>query len=288
MSTTTETTAKARPTMAADDFTVIQEFVLRHSGIQLDQGQEYLVDSRLSPVARRFELEGVAGVVDQLRGSGTLELKRAVIDAMTTNETSFFRDQHPFEALMQQVIPGLLERRGPLDPLTIWCAASSSGQEVYSLAMTLCESFPELVARNRVRIIATDLSPTMVARTKEGRYSQFEINRGLRAPLLVTYFEQERRDWVARDQLRSMIDARELNLLAQWRDIPRCDIVLMRNVLIYFSLETKQKLLERVRSDALRPDGYLFLGASETTINIDAAYVKETHGRAVYYRPQGG
>jgi chemotaxis protein methyltransferase CheR len=287
MSTTTDAAA-AKPTIAPDDFVLIREFVRRHSGIQVEPGQEYLVDSRLSPLARRFGLGGVGAIAEQLRGPATLELKRSVIDAMTTNETSFFRDKHPFEALSQEIIPSLMARRGPAEPVTIWCAASSSGQEVYSLAIMLSENFSELVGRRRVRIIATDLSPTMVARTREGRYSQFEINRGLAAPLLVTYFDQQRRDWVARDQLRSMIDSRELNLLASWPSIPRCDIVLMRNVLIYFSLETKQHLLRRVRADVLRPDGYLFLGASETTINIDASYTKETHGRAVYYRPPGG
>jgi chemotaxis protein methyltransferase CheR len=282
------TEAAAKPTIAPDDFAVITGFVLQHSGIQVEHGQEYLVDSRLSPVARRLELDGVGAIAQQLRGRASLDLKQSVIDAMTTNETSFFRDKHPFEALAEEVIPSLVARRGPSEPLTIWCAASSSGQEVYSLAIMLTENFSELVGRHRVKIIATDLSPTMVARTREGRYSQFEINRGLAAPMLVTYFEQERRDWVASDSLRSMIDVRELNLLEPWSGIPRCDLVLMRNVLIYFSLDTKQNLLTRVRTSALRPDGYLFLGASETTINIDAAYVKETHGRAVYYRPQGG
>lgn len=286
MTTTTE--AAAKPTIAPEDFAVIAEFVLQSSGIQVEPGQEYLVDSRLSPVARRLELDGIGRIAEQLRGRASAELKQSVIDAMTTNETSFFRDKHPFEALSEEIIPSLLSRRGPSDPLTIWCAASSSGQEVYSLAIMLSENHSELVARHRVRILATDLSPTMVARTKEARYSQFEINRGLAAPLLVTYFEQQRRDWVAREQLRSMVEAHELNLMTSWQSVPRCDIVMMRNVLIYFSLDTKQSLLRRVRSDVLRPDGYLFLGASETTINIDAGYVKENHGRAVYYRPQGG
>jgi chemotaxis protein methyltransferase CheR len=283
--TATEPSSKAA--ISPIDFETIRTFLVRTSGIQLEPTQGYLIDSRLSPVARQFELGGIAAIAEQLRGRPPAALASAVTDAMTTNETSFFRDQHPFDALRDEIIPDLLARRGPVDPLVIWVAASSSGQEVYTLAILLSEGFPDLVARRRIKLIATDLSPTMVARTKEGRYSQFEVNRGLPAPMLLTYFEQKGRDWVARDQLRSMITAREQNLLDPWVDIKGVDIVMMRNVLIYFSMETKLELLTRVRRTVLKPDGYLFLGASETTVNIDAGYTTERHGRAVYYRPEG-
>lgn len=275
----------SKVTMDPADFATIARFVLDRSGIVLSEGQEYLVESRLAPLARHQQLDGVAGVAAALRSRPPAALQAAIVDAMTTNETSFFRDRHPFDAMADKVIPELLTARRRDDDITIWCAAASSGQEPYTLAMILHERFPALLASGRVQILATDLSPTMIARMAEGRYSQFEINRGLPAPLLVTYFEQVGRDWVIRQDLRNMVEARELNLLASWSGVPRCDIVLIRNVLIYFSVEVKQQLLRRIRDEVLRPDGYLFLGSSETTLNIDAGYVAERHGRATYYRP---
>ena len=235
-------------------------------------------------MARQHGLPDVTTVLARVR-SGNHTVAADVIDAMTTNETSFFRDQHPFDDIVATIIPDLVSKLGPSDPLTIWCAASSSGQEPYTIAILLNEHFGDLVRRRRVRIVATDLSPTMVARTKEGRYSQFEVNRGLPAKHMITYFQQQGRDWIVRSDLRDMIDARNLNLLEPWTSIPRCDLVLLRNVLIYFPADVKHKILGRVKDQVLKPHGYLLLGSSETMVGGPQVYQTTKLAKATCYRP---
>ncbi len=284
--TVTEQASATDNEITPQDFDFLRTLLLRVSAIEISPGQEYLVDSRLAPVARQHELDGIAGVIRTLRAGLKPEIQKDVIDAMTTNETSFFRDQHPFKDLVDHVIPDLLAGKVATDPLVIWSAACSSGQEPYTLAIVLNEHFPELIRQGRIRIVATDLSATMVNRCTEGRYSQFEVNRGLPAPHLLTYFEQDGREWVASRELAKMIEASELNFLDPWPDIPRCDLVLLRNVLIYFPIETKQMILDRVRSNVLRPTGYLLLGSSETTLNTGGGFEAERFDRATFYRPQ--
>lgn len=281
MTTTTEARASS---VTAVDFEYLRSFLAQRTAIQITPGQEYLVESRLDKVARQHGLPDVTAVLAKLKG-GNPALAGDVIDAMTTNETSFFRDQHPFDDLVKHIIPDLLSKLGPAEPLTIWCAASSSGQEPYTLAIVLNEHFPDLVRRRKVRIVATDLSSTMVARTKEGRYSQFEVNRGLPAKHMLTYFQQQGRDWLVRSDLREMIDARSLNLLEPWTGIPRCDLVLLRNVLIYFPAEVKHKILVRVKEQVLKSSGYLLLGSSETMVGGPAVYQTCKLERATCYRP---
>lgn len=276
------------PTLSADDFAFLQALLKRKAGIEIAEQQAYLVDSRLPPVARAHELENPPDIISALRAtppSGS-ELETDVIDAFTTNETSFFRDHHPFEDLTNHIVPELLEKISPASRLTIWCGASSSGQEPYTLAMMLSEKFPELVAARRVRIVATDLSRTMVSRTKEGRYSQLEVNRGLPAPLLLKYFEQDGREWVARPELRNMIETHIVNLLDPWPVVPTCDLVLLRNVLIYFDTDTRRDILTRIATDVLRPEGYLLLGSSETVLNLDVPYKTRRFDRGSCYQPE--
>jgi len=204
------------------------------------------------------------------------------VEAMTTNETSFFRDFHPFEGLKKFVLPDLIARRAAERELTVWCAASSSGQEPYSLAMLIRENLPQLVSW-RIRILATDLSSDVLARAREGRYSQLEVNRGLPASLLVKYFEKRGCDWYLRDDIRNMVDFQIVNLASAWPFLPPMDIVMLRNVLIYFGVETKKDILAKVRR-VLRPDGYLFLGGSETTFSIDDSFERVQLERATCYR----
>ncbi len=277
-------TATKTSSVTAADFEFLRTFLAQKTAIQIAPGQEYLVESRLDKVARQHGLPDVGAVLGRVRG-GNNAVAADVIDAMTTNETSFFRDQHPFDDIVATIIPELLSKLGPADPLTIWCAASSSGQEPYTLAILLNEHFGDLVRRRRVKIVATDLSPTMVTRTKEGRYSQFEVNRGLPAKHMITYFQQQGRDWIVRNDLREMIDARMLNLLEPWSAIPRCDLVLMRNVLIYFPAEVKHKILARVKDQVLKPHGYLLLGSSETMVGGPQAYQTCKLAKATCYRP---
>jgi len=282
---TTEAEATDPDTEIADgDFHYLRELVRAKAGIELEENHQYLVESRLPPIARQHSLSGITAVMRRVRQKVDPELEIDVIDAMTTNETSFFRDQHPFADLTEHLIPELLEAKAPGDPLTIWCAASSSGQEPYTLAILLNENFPELVNSRQVKIVATDLSRTMAKRTAEGRYSQFEMNRGLPAKYLVKYFEQDGREWVISSDLRNLIETDEVNLLESWAVVPRCDLVLLRNVLIYFSTETKQEILGRIRTEILRPNGYLMLGSSETLINLDEHYEKRRMEKGSVYR----
>ena len=277
------TTGTAEGTLSAADIDFFVGLVDRKIGVQLS-GKEYLIESRLQPLAREHGLGSAAEVVAAMR-RGDRAVETAAVEAMTTNETSFFRDQHPFETLVTDVIPDLVSTTG--GRLTIWNGACSSGQESYTLAMSIRDHFPDLVLPGRTTILSTDVSPQMVERTKAGRYSRFEINRGLPATQSVKQFDQDGRNWVARAELRSMIDARELNLLEPWVGLPKCDLVLLRNVLIYFTVPVKQDILRRIRTDVLKPGGCLLLGASETTVGIDDGYESRRVGGSTFYYPKG-
>lgn len=269
--------------MSPSDMRFLRTLVLERSAIVLDETKTYLIASRLEPLARKEKLTSITDLVNQLRKSPRGRLEQLVIEAMTTNETSFFRDSHPFGALTDTIIPQILADRGIAGGLTIWCGASSSGQEPYSIAIAIADRFPELLAAGRLRILATDISPTMVDRTKSGRFTQLEVNRGLPARMLVRFFQQDGNEWVANRELRQAMDARVMNLITPWMNMPKCDIVFLRNVLIYFNPETKRTILERIRREVIRPGGHLFLGSSETTLNIDNGWIRDSTGRSVSY-----
>ncbi len=272
------TTTEA-PTLAVIDLNYFNGVVDRSIGVQLE-GKAYLVESRLQPLAKKFDVPTVAELIARMR-KGDREIETAAIEAMTTNETSFFRDGHPFETLAREVIPDLVEKSG--GKLTIWNGACSSGQESYTLAMVLRDNFPDLTTPGRTRIISTDVSPDMVERTRAGSYSRFEVNRGLPATQAIKHFDQAGRNWVAKQELRLMIEARELNLLETWRDLPKCDLVLMRNVLIYFTVEVKREILRRIRTEVLAPHGALVLGSSESTVGIDPEFEPRRVGTSTFY-----
>lgn len=265
------------------DFELVSKIVLAKSAIVLPEGKEYLVEARLGSLARKKGIDDIGKLVGMIRKNPNDELVEEVVDSLTTNETSFFRDGRPFEGLKQVIIPDLIEKRRATRQLTIWCGACSSGQEPYSVLMMLREEFPEL-NNWKIRFIATDYSPEMVKRCSEGRYALLEINRGLPARLMTKYCDKEGKSWRAKPELRSMLEVSRLNLMEPWA-LPPVDLVMMRNVLIYFSMETKKDILQRVRK-TLRPDGYLMLGAAETTINIDRGYVAQDCGPSRCYRPR--
>jgi chemotaxis protein methyltransferase CheR len=221
-------------------------------------------------------------MVSALRLGGVKELHGKVVDRMTTNETSFFRDLHPFEALKRTVLRELIARRSQERTLNIWCGACSSGQEPYSIMMLLRDAFPALADWN-ISLLATDLSAGMLERARAGLYSQLEINRGLPAPMLVKYFEKRENDWRVNDRVRRGIEFRELNLVRPWSGVARMDIIFLRNVMIYFAPEAKRAILAQVRA-LLRPDGYLFLGGAETTYGLDESYERVVFGKAAAYR----
>jgi chemotaxis protein methyltransferase CheR len=268
--------------IGAGEFSFVCDLVRQRSAIVLEPGKEYLVESRLSALARGEGFGSLDQFLAELRTQPANGLHQRVVEAMTTNETTFFRDLHPFDALRQVALPELLRLREADRQLVIWSAACSSGQEPYSLAMLLKEMGPALAGWT-VRIIATDLSTEMLARARQGRFSQIEMNRGLPAQYLVKYFKKQGLEWQVSDDIRQMVEFRELNLAEAWPLLPAPDVVFMRNVLIYFGMETKRAILGRVRC-LMRPDGYLFMGGAETTLNLDDAYQRVPIGKTICYR----
>jgi chemotaxis protein methyltransferase CheR len=265
------------------EFDFLRGLVRERSAIVLEPGKEYLVENRMIPVLREGGFGSVTELCAALRAAPRGELERRVVEAMTTNETSFFRDVHPFDALRTRLLPDLIAARADERKLRFWSNACSSGQEAYSLAMLLAEHFPQLHDWD-VSILATDLSREMVQRTSEGVYGQLEMNRGLPAALLIRHFQRSGTHWQVRPELRHRVQAREMNLVTAWPPLPRFDVIMLRNVLIYFDLETKRSILRRVRQ-ALRSDGALFLGSAETTVMVDDAWVRVACGASVVYRP---
>jgi chemotaxis protein methyltransferase CheR len=264
------------------DFEFVRDIVRRGSAIVLEPSKDYLVDARLSPLARKEGFDSVGTLIARLRAEGDGPLRRKVIDAMTTNETLFFRDQAPFDVLRQKLLPELIAKRSAKRELRIWSAACSSGQEPYTIAMLLRESFPQL-ASWKVEILATDLSPSMLAKARQGLYGRLEVNRGLPIALLAKYFTATGLDYQIRDDLRAMITFRELNLAETWPPLGTFDIVFVRNVLIYFDVPTKKSILGRTRQ-VMPDDGYLFLGAAETTLNLDDRFERMPLERSGCYR----
>lgn len=265
------------------EFDYVRSLVLEGSAIVLDPGKEYLVESRLTPLATRLGLGSLNALIGKLRAEPRNGIHKQVVDAMTTNETSFFRDLHPFEILKKNIVPEFLGKRSNERTLRIWSAACSTGQEPYTIALLLRETFPQL-AGWQVRILATDLSTDVLNKARTGTYSQMEMNRGLPAMLLVKYFKKVGADhWQVRDDLRGLIEFKEFNLALPYPPLPSFDVILLRNVLIYFDIETKRSILAKMRK-VLAPDGYLFLGGSETTLNIDENFESVCLGKSVCYR----
>ncbi|MEM9159556.1 MAG: protein-glutamate O-methyltransferase CheR [Verrucomicrobiota bacterium] len=268
------------------DFKYVSDLACRNSAIILNESKKYLVESRLEPLAKKMGYVTLAELVKALRDESQFgRLHAETIDALTTNETYFFRDFHPFDALKRTLIPELIEKNRATKTLSIWCAACSSGQEPYSIAMTIRENFPEL-AHWKVSITATDLSPTVLERAKEGRYNQIEVNRGLPANLLIKYFKKEGDEWAINSSLRDMIQFRELNLIKPWPVFPPFDFIFIRNVLIYFDVETKRSILKKLGA-CIRNHGYLFLGTSESVLNIDDSWDSTNIERTVVYKKKG-
>lgn len=268
-------------TLSAAAFAWVSALVHRESAIVLPPGKEYLVESRLLPLARELGLPDVDSLVARLRAAPEPATVAALVDALTTNETSWFRDGTPFEVLRSTVLPELhatsRQRR-----LNIWSAACSSGQEAYTIAMLVAE---ELLPLGRpAEVLATDISHGMLERTRAATYGQLEIGRGLPAAMLVKYFQRRGTQWRVDDRLRAMVRVQHLNLAGRWPMLPVFDVVFLRNVLIYFDTATKRAVLARVRQ-VLSPQGFLFLGGAETTLGIDDSWTRTTTGGLTVYRP---
>ncbi len=269
-------------TLNTNAFDYICNLVRDKSAIVLEPSKTYLVESRLNPVARANGLVSIEELVDALRKPNSSKLTQAVIEAMTTNETSFFRDLHPFDALKTSILPALIAARSRERVLNIWSNACSSGQEVYTIAMLIKEHFPELGAW-KVRLIASDLSTQILDKAREGVFNQTEVNRGLPLPMLLKHFQKNGLTWQIKEEIRKMVEFRQVNLVETFPQLPPMDIVFLRNVLIYFAPETKRDILNNVKK-VMRPDGVLFLGGAETTMNLDVPFQRELVGKATVYK----
>jgi chemotaxis protein methyltransferase CheR len=272
-------------TIAAASYAYVRELVHRRSAIYLEDGKEYLVESRLQPIVQASGEHTLDRLVSRLRSSPEGSLHAQVVEAMTTNETSWFRDRHPYDALESVILPDLLACRARERRLTVWSAATASGQEAYSIAMVLHERLAAHPGWD-LRVLASDLSEQMVRRTRAGRYSQLEINRGLPAARLVRHFSRAGTEWQVNEPLRRLVEVRQLNLAAPFPPLPPIDVTFLRNVLIYFRVDSRRQILQRVRQ-VLRPGGYLVLGAAETTLDVDA-FERVPHDKATVYRLRGG
>jgi len=262
------------------DYEYLRTLLKERSGLMLSAEKHYLVESRLLPVARRAGVSTLVELVQKLKSAGAEALTTEVVEAMTTNETFFFRDKIPFEQFRNDMMPVLTAARAARRSLRIWCAACSTGQEPYSLAMLLKEMTAQ-TAGWRIEIVGTDLSNEVLQKARAGIYSQFEVQRGLPIQLLVKYFTQVGEMWQISPEIRSMVQYRPLNLLNDFATLGQFDIVLCRNVLIYFDQPTKIAVLDRL-ARVTAADGYLVLGAAETVIGLTDSFKPVTEKRGLY------
>ena len=268
--------------MTPQDFDYLRKLLRERSGLMLAAEKQYLAESRLVPVARRHGMNSLGQLIEQLRSKAPVALTTEVVEAMTTNETFFFRDKLPFDHFRDTMMPALLAARAREKRIRIWCTAASTGQEPYSLAMIL-RGLGAAIAGYRIEIVATDLSSEVLEKAKLGIYSQFEVQRGLPVQLLVKFFDQRGETWQLAPELRSMVQFRPLNLLNDFASLGTFDIVFCRNVLIYFDQDTKIAVLNRIARQ-MPEDGYLVLGAAETVIGLTDALKPVADKRGLYVR----
>jgi chemotaxis protein methyltransferase CheR len=261
------------------DYEFLRKLLKERSGLDLSADKQYLVESRLVPLARKAGLPGISELVQKMR-SGTDPLTADVVEAMTTNETFFFRDKIPFDHLCEAVLPELMQARANRRSLRIWCAASSSGQEPYSIAMCL-KGLGAALTGWRVEILATDLSQAVLEKSRAGIFSQFEVQRGLPIQMLVKHFTQVGELWQLNADIRAMVQHRQLNLLQDFSHLGTFDVIFCRNVMIYFDQDTKTGIFDRL-AKALEADGVLALGAAESVVGISDAFKPYPERRGLY------
>ncbi len=271
--------------MTPQDFDYLRKLLRERSGLVLAVEKQYLAESRLLPVARRNGMSTLDELIDKLKSRTTTPLTAQVVEAMTTNETFFFRDKLPFDHFRDTIIPALIAARAREKRIRIWCTAASTGQEPYSLAMAL-KGAGAALAGFRIEILATDLSSDVLEKAKAGIYSQFEVQRGLPVQLLVKFFEQVGENWQIAPELRGMVQFRPLNLLNDFSVLGNFDVVFCRNVLIYFDQDNKIAVLNRIARQ-MPDDGFLVLGAAETVIGLTDAFKPLADKRGLYVRNGG-
>jgi chemotaxis protein methyltransferase CheR len=265
------------------DYEYLRKLLKDHSGLDLSADKQYLIESRLLPLARKAGLADIAELVQKLKGGSSVFIGQ-VVEAMTTNETFFFRDKVPFDHFRESIMPEMIKARANRKSIRIWCAAGSTGQEPYSLAMCVREMSAALSGW-RVEIVATDISQEVLEKSKAGIYSQFEVQRGLPIQMLVKHFKQNGELWQINPEIRAMVQHKQLNLLHDFSQLGVFDIIFCRNVLIYFDQETKINIFRRL-AKVMEPDGFLVLGAAETVVGLTDAF-KPFPDRRGLYRPSG-
>ncbi len=260
------------------DFDIYKDLLKKNSGLVLTQDKSYLIDSRLNPVAKKWGYDDISAMTNVLRGVPPKDLVKDIIEAMTTNETSFFRDNTPFNTFKEVVLPYYKNKQSHSKHLRIWCAAASSGQEPYSVAMTLKEEEAKMPGW-RFEILATDISNEILDQAKEGAYSQFEVQRGLPITHLMKYFTQNGDKWVINQEIKNMVTFKYFNLLEPMTSLGKFDVIFCRNVLIYFDPPTKKDVMERI-SNQMSEDGFFFLGGAETVLGITDVFkgIKDRRG----------
>jgi len=268
-----------------DDIRYVCDLVHRHSGVVLQPEQSYLVEARLTLAARRSGLVTAEELVESLRNRPEGALHNQVVEEITARDTRFFRDATPFRVLREEVLPGLIDRRRDERRLNIWSAGCSTGQEPYSIALMLEREFPELEDWE-VGILATDFAGAAIDRVRDARYTQLEVNRGLSRPMLEDHFDREDVWWNLHDRIKRRVRPERMNLVDDWPEMEPVDVVLLRNVLLYFDDETRQRVLGRTR-DVLREDGTLFLGATETPLCLEDTFERTGDGLAAAFRLAG-
>ena len=266
--------------MTPADYDYLRKLLKERSGLVLSADKQYLVESRLQPVAHRAGIASLADLIEKLRSTKNELLVTEVAEAMTTNESFFFRDKLPFENFRDVVMPALLAARAPQRRIRIWCAAAATGQEPYSLAMSLKE-MGETVAGRQIEIVATEFSTQVLEKAKSGIFSQFEVQRGLPIQLLIKYFDQVGDCWQINPDVRAMVHFRPFNLLHEFTHLGPFDLVFCRNVLIYFDHETKTRVLDKI-ARITEPDGYLVLGAAETVVGLTESFKPMPDRRGLY------
>ncbi len=266
--------------MTPAEFEFLRGFLKARSGLALAPEKRYLAESRLGPLCRRYNLASLSELIGRLRAAGGNDMEVAVVEAMTTNETFFFRDKAPFEIFQQVLLPRYLQTRAAARRLRIWCAAASTGQEPYSLAMILSEMAAKLTGW-RIEIVATDICTEVLEKAKAGLYSQFEVQRGLPIQMVLKYFTQVGDQWQITPAIRGMIDYKPINLIKEFSHLGSFDIIFCRNVLIYFDAPTKAEVLKRLAA-ALPDDGTLLLGAAETVLGLSDAFIPHPEHRGIY------
>lgn len=266
--------------MNSEDFELMRDLLKTRSGLVITPDKVYLLESRLTPLARRSGLEGLDELVAKIRMEKNEKLIIEVVEAMTTNESFFFRDKNPFDAMENSILPALYKSRADRKHLRIWCAAASSGQEPYSIALIMKEKW-EMWKDWRIEIIGTDISTKILDKARRGLYSQFEVQRGLPVQMMIKYFTQKGDLWELSEDIRSMVQYKELNLLKSFDGMGRFDVIFCRNVLIYFDTDNKASVLDRMY-EHLAPDGSVFLGAAETVLGITDRFKPVRGLRGVY------